>query len=323
MKPPLKGLKFPVFSADNRMNSVLFRISAVTLNMRQYSLYHTRPLATLLAVLGVCASLAWATDFSPTGAVPEAESAAPTVESIIARLLAAEEAQKARVSDLTLSAELCERRLNDDGTVKDEKRFEKEIYLGRASDSLGQMRLHEKYVRYFRDGELQDDDELRDEVNDRMEKKRKRRGNDLSTPISDVFRAAHRDAYSFTFNGIGRDSVSGRVCYLIAVEPKENDPKDRIRAIMWIDTTTAMIVKADFAPARLGSKFMFKLKELAMTIRYAPSIDGVWAPQRFDLNATGKAGFFFTVRIQASETYSNPRVNTGVSDTLFATVLGM
>jgi len=247
-----------------------------------------------------------------------------TLDEIITRARAAAERQRAQVRDIRFDSELKERRLTDAGEVKEEKRFLKQIYMATGADTASRMRLHEKFLVFYKDNTLQDEDALLDEISDKIERKKKRKGNDLATSLAEVFDPKHRDAYTFAYRGIDNHMAPGFACHVVEVKPKlANDTVDRIVGALYVDTATCHIAYADFRPNKLPSNLMFKIKDMQMQMRYAPTEDGIWLPTRFELNGKATAGLFFGIRFQTVETYLNPVINSGFGDSLFATVMSM
>lgn len=59
------------------------------------------------------------------------------------------------------------------------------------------------------------------------------------------------------------------------------------------------------------------MSKMNMSLNYLPTADGYWLPTLFTFNMKAKAMWFINVPTAATETYSEPIVNGGVSDALF------
>jgi hypothetical protein len=53
---------------------------------------------------------------------------------------------------------------------------------------------------------------------------------------------------------------------------------------------------------------------------FAPSSDGHWLPEKFDISGKGKAAFFIDVDWHGTEYFKNPQINTGLSEDQFNTI---
>ena len=92
----------------------------------------------------ICATSAGAADGDSTATL----TMDPQVAEIVNKLLAAEAQQEQTLQDVTFDATLYERRVNGDGDIKEEKRFDKTVYFQRRADSARYWNVHEVFHSY-------------------------------------------------------------------------------------------------------------------------------------------------------------------------------
>ncbi len=262
-----------------------------------------------IATVAVAALLATAApteeqDTPDTGIDPEA---------LIGQILAVDARQRAELRDLVVDAEYIEGTRREDGDLEEAKRFSKTVYIKFLSDTT---LFHEEYLSYFEEGQLQDDEKLRKEARDQLEKKRKRKTRNIAYPMLTPFLPEHRDQYEVSYIGVADERIDGYVCHHFRVTAR-NGTSDHINGNYYFEAESFHLVRVDFAPAKLSKNVMFRLNRLNMTIRYGPSADGYWFPREFELQGKGKAAIFFGVNFAAVEYYRNPRVNTGIQAEIF------
>lgn len=234
-------------------------------------------------------------------------------EALIERILAVDQQQRNRIHDVVFDAEYVEREDKGDEGYKEKIRFVKKIYLKCLPDTT---LFHEEYLAYYKDGELKSHKDLEKEARERMEKKAKRKGRDIAYPILRPFQPESRDLYDIQYKGVSPDKIEHYVCHQFRVTAKEEE-EALIDGDFYFEAESFHLVRVDFSPAKLVKKTMFKLKELDMSIMYAPTQDGYWLPRQFDVRGKGKAAFFFGVDFAGTEYYRNPMVNGGIDDSIF------
>lgn len=239
------------------------------------------------------------------------DASAIDTDALIDQFLAAGDRQRAQINDVVFDSEYLEGKSEKDG-FKQEARYLKRVYVKFLDDTAY---YHEEYLEYYKDGELQSPEELEKKARERIEKNRKREARNISYPMLTPFRPENRGDYEIDYQGIAPD-VEGRTCYHFTVNSMVEDD-EHINGEYYFDTDTFHLVRVDFAPAKLVSKMMFKLKQLDMSITYAPTAEGYWLPREFDIVGKGKAAFLFGVNFAGTEYFRNPRVNVGLSDDLF------
>jgi len=254
----------------------------------------------LLAAAGACA----AQNGNSNGIDPEA---------LIERILAVDQQQTDQIRDVLFDAEYVERENKGDEGFKEKIRFVKKVYVKYLEDTAW---FHEEYLEYYKDGELKSQKDLLNEAKDRKEKKEKRKGRDISYPILSPFQPEHREFYDIEYLGVAENKIENWVCHQFRVTALEKDDA-LINGEYYFEAESFHLVRADFSPAKLVKKMMFKLKELDLSIIYGPSDEGYWLPQQFDVRGKGKAAFFFGVNFAGTEYYRNPVVNGGVDASLF------
>ncbi|MBN4076446.1 hypothetical protein JYT16_01885 [Gemmatimonas aurantiaca] len=249
------------------------------------------------------------------------------VEEIVERLLASEARMYAALEDISVETESIEHKLNGDGSVKEEKRFNKVVYLkaNPDPDSARIMLVYERYLNFSKDGQGQNEKVLQGEINAKLDKLKKGRSQDRSRPLTDVFLEKYNEFYTIEYLGLLDSTISGYKCYHLKVRAKTggNDLKKRIDADFYIDTISFRPVFVTFKPAKFKSNLMFKLKEMYMELLYANYGEDIWLPKRFYLKGKAKAGLFFTIRFSVTENYSPPSFNTGLPVELFEEKIGL
>ena len=234
-------------------------------------------------------------------------------EAMIERIVAVDEKQRSEVRDLVLDADYIEGELNDDGLFEEKVRFVKKVYLRFLPDTT---LLHQEFLEYYKDGKLQDEGKRDKEASEREKKRKKRKGRDVSSSILDPFYSDQRDNYNLTYLGVSEESIDDFVCHHFRVDAiNENDRL--INGDFYFDAESFHLVRADFSPAKLVKKLMFKLNELNMSMSYTPTPEGYWVPRQFDIQGKGKAMFLIGVKFSGTEYYRNPVVNSGIDDKLF------
>jgi hypothetical protein len=248
-----------------------------------------------------------------------------TVAEIIQRLLDSEARMYAAIDDMTVETESIERRLHGDGSVKEEKLFNKTIYFTRHPDTARRSLVYEQYFGFAHNGEPKDQKSLEKEVKEKISKMKKGRGQDRSKPITDVFLPKFSEFYNIEYLGTLDSTIDGYTCYHIQVRAKniKEDLKERIDADFYIDTTSFRPVYVTFSPAKLSGNLMFKFKELNMQITFANHGEDIWLPSWFYLKARAKAGLFFTVRFSVTETFLDPVFNSALPLELFDDRIGL
>jgi len=247
------------------------------------------------------------------GTCPAQEGNGIDPEALIERILAVDRQQHDRIEDVVFDAEYVEREDKGDEGYKEKVRFVKKIYMKYLEDTV---LFHEEYLEYYKDGELKNHKDLQNEAKDRKEKKEKRKGRDVSYPILRPFYPEFRELYEIEYKGVAEDRIENRVCHQFRVTARE-ESDELIDGDFFFEAESFHLVRVDFSPSKLVKKMMFRLKELDMSIVYAPTPEGFWLPRQFDVRGKGKAAFFFGVNFAGTEYYRNPAVNEGVDDSVF------
>ena len=256
------------------------------------------PVLALLAAAGTCPAQ------NGNGIDPEA---------LIERILAVDQQQRDRVHDVVFDPEYVEREDKGDEGFKEKVRFVKKVYVKWQEDTA---LFHEEYLEYYNDGELKSQKDLQNEAKDRKEKKEKRKGRDVSYPMLKPFYPENRELYDIEYLGVAEERIEHRVCHQFRVAAKEEDEL-LINGDFYFEAESFHLVRAEFAPAKLVKKMMFRLKEMQLSVVFGPTGEGIWLPQQFDVRGKGKAAFFFGVNFAGTEYYRNPVVNEGVDDSIF------
>lgn len=233
-------------------------------------------------------------------------------EAIIEQVISAEKAQMDTIRTITYDAEYIEGEYKDDG-FKEKVRFIKKVYVKYLPDT---SLMHEEFLEYYKDGELQEQKKLKSEAEDRIEKKKKRKAKDISFSMLEPFYPENSALYDISYIGIDNEEIEGYSCYHFKVNAKEED-EQLINGDFYFDVNTFFPVKVDFTPAKLVKKMMFKLNDMQLSIRYGYSPDSVWLPSQFDISGKGKAMFFIGVKFAGTEYYRNAEINSPEADKIF------
>jgi|WetSurMetagenome_2_1015567.scaffolds.fasta_scaffold369922_2 hypothetical protein len=226
-----------------------------------------------------------------------------TLDQIVDGAYHRDSTDRANIVDWKATSETFSRRLNDDSTVKEEKKFLKTYFI---KDSL----CAEQFQEYYLDGKKQDEKSLESEARDSAKARRKGRSRDLSAnPIKPFYPNLRRE-YDFTL--AGSETKDGYACYHVGATGKIKD-QNRIDGDFWFETDSLRLVQADFHPSKLPTA----IKYLNMTMIYAPTSQGNWLPARFHLSGFGRVLLFIKFRFSVDETYSNHAVNIGLTDEIF------
>ncbi len=182
-------------------------------------------------------------------------------EALIERIVMVEAENRQSISDIVFETELIEGEQSDEG-YKEKKRINKRTYLKFLPDTV---LFYEEYLEFFKEGVLQSASDLAEEARDRLEKKRKRKGRDISYPLLTPFHADHRALYTIVYQGVAEESVAGYTCHQFEV--KANEKSDTlINGLFLFDADSFRLVQASFSPAKLPSKLGFSMKKLDMVV---------------------------------------------------------
>lgn len=233
--------------------------------------------------------------------------------ALIETILMIDAQQAERIKDLVLDGEFVEGETNDKGEFEQKVRIVKNIYIKYLSDTV---LMHEQYLKFYKEGELQDAETTEKEAAERLSKRIKRKSKDISWPLLTPFYEGERDFYDIVYMGVPSELVEDRSCHHFRVSCKEKDAT-RINGDYYFDSESFHLVRVDFTPAKLTSSLMFKMKQLDMSIKFGPNPDGFWLPRQFDINGRGKAMFLIGVKFSGTEYYTNGQINSGFDSSIF------
>jgi hypothetical protein len=234
-------------------------------------------------------------------------------EALIEQILTVYERQHSQIEDITFDAEYVEGEQSDEGFVE-KVRLIKTIYIKYTNDSA---LYREEFHEYYKDGELQPEKELEKEAKERIKRRMEHNQRTAGHPMLEPFFPDQRDDYDITYEGVNYDDVEGYICHEFLVRSQVEDG-DHVNGTYYFDADSFRLVRCDFSPAKLVKKTFFRLNNLDMTIEYGFAADSTWwLPTRFELEGSGKAAIFFGVNFSGTEYFRNPRVNTGLADSLF------
>jgi len=180
-----------------------------------------------------------------TVAAAQANGPSPDVKDIVARMMAAQQENKARVRPFTVKRDylLLDKQDQQKAQVvanitvlpPDSKQYE----IERSSGGMGEKVLRDVLTKETENGKDAQKKEL--------------------TP----------DNYSFQL--LGEDTVNGRRCYILGMDPKRED-KDLLRGKVWVDAENYNIHKLEGSPAKNPSWW---IHDLYILMNFA-EVDGMW-----------------------------------------------
>lgn len=231
-------------------------------------------------------------------------------DALIEQIISVDKKQREAVHTVVMDAEYIEGEWKDD-EFKEKVKLIKKIYIKYEEDTAY---YYEDYLEYYKDGELKEEKDLRKEEKDRKEKMKKRRAKNVSAPMIKAFYPEYKELYEIEYMGIAEEKQQDRTCHHFKVKANE-EVDSLINGDFYFDSETFNLVQVDFTPAKLVKKTMFKMKELKMSLAYAPDpASGFWFPSQFDIEGKGKAMFFIGVKFSGTEYYSNPVINQNIDD---------
>jgi hypothetical protein len=225
-------------------------------------------------------------------------------EALLETVLSVQQHQRERLDQVVFDAEYVEGEIKDDGELEEKKRYVKKIYLDFQPDTV---LFRQEFLEYYKDGELQSEEELRKEAEKRREEKEKRKTGDISMPVLAPLEPDNRAEYELTYKGVTEDEIDGYLCHHIRVTALE-EKEGLINADYFFETSSFHLVRVEFSPAKLVKKTLFKLNELNMTLQFRPYEDDIWLPVQFDIYGKGRAAFLFGVGFAGTEYYRNPQI---------------
>jgi len=244
---------------------------------------------------------------------PAAQIDAIDPEAMIQRIVAVDQKQRDEIKDIVFDADYIEGKLNDDGVFEEKTRFVKKTYVKYLPDTA---LVYEDYLEYYKDGKLQEEKKRDKAADEQREKKQKRKGRDVSTFMMEPFYPDSRADYDITYEGVFENKIGGFICHHFRVRAKE-EIEGLINGDFYIDAESFHPVRVDFSPAKMVKKAMFKMKELKLSMSYAPVGEEHWLPRQFDIRGKAKAMFFIGVTISGTEYFRNPIINGGIADEIF------
>jgi len=234
-------------------------------------------------------------------------------DAIIQKILSVDAKQRSEIQSLVFDAEYIEKENNGKGGYDEKIRLEKKIRMKFLSDTVW---YNEEYLRYYKNNEVRSAEECDEVAAERKDKKKRRGSRDISWPMLLPFKPEGSGGYTKTYQGVDDTTVAGYVCHHFKVTSTTED-EDKINGDYFFDAASFQLIRVRFCPAKLGGNLMFKLDKLEMALSFAPTSDGHWLPQQFDIAGKGKAAFFIDVDWQGTEYFHNPQINTGMSDEIF------
>lgn len=230
------------------------------------------------------------------------------LDELLDSVLAVKQIQEQSIDNMVIDAVFFERKLSGKGKVKEEKKYEKIIYLEKINDSLTQV---DRYLACYKDGERLDDKKAEKEFAKKKEEKIKRKNRDLAFDMTIPMQPSHRKLYDIYYDSMSLQKIDNYDCLVVNAVAKEKTDS-LIDCTYYFDKNSFHMVKVDFKPSKLVKKMMFKLNSLDMSLEYRPFNHEIWVPARFYIKGKGKAALFVGVHFESEEIYSNHKVNTTI-----------
>lgn len=231
---------------------------------------------------------------------------------IIQRIKQSYAKQAQRLHDLTVDAEVIK---GDPRDESDNTHIFKTIYLKYLPDTT---LVHQQFARIVKNGEELSGEKLEKAIRDEQDEARKRKGQGLQAPMLRAFTPRGDSLYTLHYVGNGVDPESNQECYLVRAIPNADD-KELIRALYYFDTTSLLVRRIEFTPAKMPSNLAFRLTKLDLTLTYEPSGDTLAIPEHIEIFGKAKAAFLFGITIRITEYYRNAVINSSnLPDSLFA-----
>ena len=232
-----------------------------------------------------------------------AQAQQPDIDSIITGACERDSITRAEIGAMTMNAESYSRKLGGDGAVKEEKKFLKSYAF------KGKL-FKEEFREYYLDGKLQDESELKKQVAESNERRRKGRSRDASINPMEPFYPENRGKYVFTLTG--KELQHGCVSYHIVADCLVED-ENLYEGDFWFEVNWLNLVHAEFHPAKMPTT----IKMLDMTKSYGPVEYGYWLPVGFHLRGKGQAMLFIKFNFEVEERYSGHKIHVGLTDDFF------
>ncbi len=234
-------------------------------------------------------------------------------EALIEQILIVENRQYQQINDIVFDAELLLGKYDKKKGFEEKERFIKKVYMKYLPDTI---LYAEEYLEYYESGEKKDHKKCKEKGREQVEKSKKRKSKNISTPMLKPFYPEEREFYEITYKGVADEKIDDKFCHYFTVESQvENE--DFINGDYYFEAESFNLVRVDFMPAKLPGGLMFKMKNLHLSVRYGPTSEGFWLPLQFDIRGKGKAIMFIGVNFAGVEYFRNPQINTGLSDEIF------
>ena len=188
--------------------------------------------------------------------VAQAESAAPTVETITGRMA------QARIKNRAL--------FRPYRVTREYKLFGKERVATKSkviADVTFMTPDLKKYVIQHTDGNLMGEKIVRHVLDGEVGVAKDSGSTDIS-----------RDNYDFLF--IGEEEINTRRCYVLELLPKRND-KNLLRGKVWVDANTYLLQRVEGQPAKSSSWWV---RDIRIVLLYG-DVDGMWLQRGLEATA--------------------------------------
>ncbi|MEW6050700.1 MAG: hypothetical protein AB1644_06515 [Candidatus Zixiibacteriota bacterium] len=234
-------------------------------------------------------------------------------EALIEQILIVDSTQRTELRDVVFQTERIDGEYNDKEEFKEKARWIKKTFIKYLPDTA---LFKEEVLELTKDGKLKSAEDRDKEFATQLEKKKRRKGFDVSLNMVRPFFPRYRALYEITYQGVDPNKYADRICHHFTVTAKEK-ADSLINGEYYFEAENFHLVRVEFEPAKLVRSTMFKMNRLHMTLDYTPTPEGFWLPKEFSIRGKAKAMFFIGVQIASREYYKNPRINSGIKDQFF------
>jgi hypothetical protein len=234
-------------------------------------------------------------------------------DALIKQILKVDSLQRANLKDVIFDAEYIDYEMKNENDSIEKNRYMKRVFVKYFDDTAW---FHEDYVQWYKEGKLQTREECSKIANEKNGKKKQQGSMDISYPMLRPFSDKYRNRYTIAYHGIPPEKIESISCHKFTVTAIEPDSAF-INGDYYFDSVSYHLVRVDFSPSKLVKKTMFKMKELNMSLTYAPTTEDIWLPKEFHIQMKARAIWVKNITVYGSEYYRNPVINTGIDNKVF------
>jgi hypothetical protein len=234
----------------------------------------------------------------------------PEIDNIVAGIYVRDSVVDDAITDMSMTALVYSRKLDGDGSIKEEDRFYKTYYF---KDSLYKVDYAE-YVLPGSDVTPDEEAKLQKKAAERAKEARKRRkkgrARDANIDALRPFAPGVRSYYRYALVGI--EELDGLPCYHVTAQTDSQDVTFYV-GDWWFETESLNPVYARFTSSKLPSKMSI----FDMEMNWMPTSTGYWLPGRFYVHGKGQVLILIKFHFEGEEIFSDYKINQGYPDSFF------